>query len=1268
MAITALALGMAMSSLSHANLPSPAVVWWSAPVMPGEIVLLHGGDWGGDPRVEIASIRNAEPGEAATGRTPAIGDVRVLAPIHHTETGFSFVLPETPEGLYIGRVISGVRGPSAPFVLNEPAPWWVQGDRGRAASPGGWLRLFGRCLSFHAKAQMALKQGDNYIELPLQQQDQWSVTAPLPEGLTPGIYEVFVHNGYGGPAGWRRAGTVDIAVHEEVWEDRIFNVVDFGAVPNDRAGDTQALRAALAAAGQSGGGIVHLPRGRYQIQGTLEIPPFTLLQGESLELSQLYWPDVQKPPAALIKGSHDFGVEDLFITSGNYLNGIVSGRLADPASGRVVIRRVRMRLLRDQYVSAEERLRRHSLPGHALDLEGEFVRVTDCDIVTSGRGGSFALRVRYGQITGNRFINGGNSISGSENLIFENNTATGGGVSATPAPLYQRNIYFANNRLERNFAHDREAMTLDGGAHTYRGTVTNVAGTLLVLADESMAWRNGADHWINGGIMVLAGRGAGQLRRIRHIDGRTVEVDRPWTIEPDDSSLIAISYFRERHLFVGNRSEDATIALQLYGSLIEGIVAGNTSARAGGFHNFGMWKGGGPEPSWYIQYFDDEILEGNAYRGPMNEIPSLDSHLAIRDRGHSETDYSFTRTCLARRCILRNNARIEVLGNGIADNILIENCLVKNADVGLYVDPRAEGVILRGNRFDNVLEPMTGAIKHAVTHPADLVLAALSGAQTQLGAEAPAAWIRIQRDLETLAFATTAVRARAFLAEAVAALASNGSEEYTADLMRTLLGIDVAVDTDVLATAATTGQATAVPAQVSIPSWSLPVSVALRVNPFPGWTVASGPAQAIEPGGTARFALQTAVPQKVAGPFDLPFTGDVRGNGWRLSFTDHAGPGRLTVTDWLVVGPFQNESGEVIDKIVHPPELKLDVTARYETRDGVKGWKPIRTTADGRLDLAAHFADADRAVAYAAACVRAARDIPAMVTYTGMTPTDGVLLYVNGEQIGTPWRFNQWGSTLLRRGDNTVFAVLSNLDRDWLAGMQVEPMALLAPGELIAVPADELFDVAALKSAAAAAPEGRDLPHARGLDWRLVYEDRFDRDRLGQIWQGRSDAWFRNAEWKIVDGHVEPQDPWVTLAFMQQIEPPVRIEYDVRVTSGGGRMLGTMLCPQGMSQHRFWGRMNGYGYFLSVGWHDRSSNSVMRNDREIFVDEDGLRLEQDRWYHVTAQFVPPVCELFVDGEQVLEYEDENWIDGLDEVALYSWPIHWFDNVRIYMAK
>ena len=93
--------------------------------------------------------------------------------------------------------------------------------------------------------------------------------------------------------------------------------------------------------------------------------------------------------------------------------------------------------------------------------------------------------------------------------------------------------------------------------------------------------------------------------------------------------------------------------------------------------------------------------------------------------------------------------------------------------------------------------------------------------------------------------------------------------------------------------------------------------------------------------------------------------------------------------------------------------------------------------------------------------------------------------------------------------------------------------------------------------------------------------------------------------------------------------------------------------------------MYGNGYFLSLGWHNRFSNGVMRNEKEAIIDESGIRLAKDKWYHVIAQFIPPRCQLFVEGKKVLEYEDRDWIAGLNEVALYSYPIHRFDNLRIY---
>ena len=44
--------------------------------------------------------------------------------------------------------------------------------------------------------------------------------------------------------------------------------------------------------------------------------------------------------------------------------------------------------------------------GHALVLEGEFVRVVDCDIYASGNR-QFSFRTQYGQISDSRFEGGG---------------------------------------------------------------------------------------------------------------------------------------------------------------------------------------------------------------------------------------------------------------------------------------------------------------------------------------------------------------------------------------------------------------------------------------------------------------------------------------------------------------------------------------------------------------------------------------------------------------------------------------------------------------------------------------------------------------------------------------------------------------------------------------------------------------------------------------------------------------------------------------------
>ena len=63
--------------------------------------------------------------------------------------------------------------------------------------------------------------------------------------------------------------------------DAIFNVRDarFGAVGDGEADDTRAIQAALAAAGQTGGGTVYLPQGLYRLTGPLTVPSGVELRG-----------------------------------------------------------------------------------------------------------------------------------------------------------------------------------------------------------------------------------------------------------------------------------------------------------------------------------------------------------------------------------------------------------------------------------------------------------------------------------------------------------------------------------------------------------------------------------------------------------------------------------------------------------------------------------------------------------------------------------------------------------------------------------------------------------------------------------------------------------------------------------------------------------------------------------------------------------------------------------------------------------------------------
>jgi len=1038
----------------------PGIVWWSAPVEPGEYVQVHGGAWGTNPVVEVVSLRNASAKSPAQAAAPEFGKAQRLRPVKVTETGVCFAYPQAlAAGLVACRVVSESGAASDPFILNEPAAWWIHGDLGAEASPGGWIRFFGRCLDRGGKARAVLvSEAGKRLELNLEKKDVWSLDAPLAKDVPTGTYTAYLHNGCGGRDGWRTAGTITVRPYQEVWKKDVFDVTAFGAIPNDGLDDTLALQAALAMAATNSGGIVYLPRGRFQCNGTLQISPRTLLRGESRETSQLYWPDCEEPPEALIEGTHSFGVEDLFIHAGKYRAGIVcknelAGRHELAASKEmtshdITIRRVCFKLIIDQYLlkNTEEYEKRAYLRGNGIVIRSaRFVRVEDCDIYCSKEGSStlfFVVSGDYVRMANCRINGSGWAVVGGDKVIFEKNDAYNCTYSISSI---SRNLYWGQNRQHDLFTNNREAITHDGASVAFRGTAgARCDGTRMTLdfGDAKPDYRNGTDFWVGHDVQIIEGRGAGQTRTVTSLTNKVeVTIDRPWTIRPDATSRFVIAAERRRLLYVDNDTEDSSIAIQLYGGLTEGVLARNRSARSGGFRGFGMVYHT-IIPLWFVQYIENAVTEGNSYRGPANGVPSTDSVIDISDNGGNLT---LTRSCVTRRCVLHNNAQIGMA----SDNGLVENCTVKNADLGITSSSKhVKTLVLHGNRFENVALPLSAQVRDAaLLHPAERVLAMLSGAETLLGKATPAAWGPLKARLTQQASgealndpkAETLAREATLLALRALSEANAGGTVFDPRVARALLGARVSVRewdrSTEQAIGETPARAFSVPLQIALAKDAPDASCTVAAEPVAGWgfTGAEAPLAA---GATTTLSLPATSPEGAKGFFRLPVACTFKGDGWSL--TSRHTPALLAenrLCQWMAAGPFEGGVSNLTAKL---------------------NWQVMtNATAHGEMDLGPLVGASGKAAA-ACAVLRVIR--PTALTFDVRGP---VLVYAGNTRVGTDLQRGSWGSVVFAPGDHVLKVVTRPTKKSsgWKFRISCSFSEACQPGDFVILPANDVLNL-----------------------------------------------------------------------------------------------------------------------------------------------------------------------------------------------------------------
>lgn len=622
----------------------PVVFWASQPVAPDETILVTcaGTDLGST--AELAAIPNADPASplaaapAATGWTP-------VTPHTATPRSVTVTVPAAwAHGLYALRLVeAGIAGPV--HLVNRPDPWFVQGDLGDTATPGGTLTIAGNSLelvaSWSTGPRAALVRNGAVaatLTTParLTASTGYALRYAIPANLAEGDYQLYVHNGCGGPAGWVKFATfvrtpVDTITikRADVWPANSFTV----AAPTGTDDDAK-FTAALDAAAAAGGGIVNVPAGTYVLTQPLLLPRYTVLKGAGRDKTTVRWdnnPRAANPNLAGLVMNRNytqdepFGLEDIAFTTTNtaYWSAVVyRGFTRVPTAFR------RLRITAPRLDTTLE----DNMPFGIYLRRTANLRIEDVEIESSK--GIFGRDdVRHVLITGSRvrYNNFGFKFSAmSHNLIVAGNTIevtgpTEGNTSLCLDPFfsatdpYCRDVLWIKNTYPVVPKHESQdgGYTADGSDGIYRGAITATNGTTMTLASPTLSVAGkgvpATYNWTGGVALILDGRGAGQWRHVLGVtQGSTsVTLDRPWEVAPDATSIVSIISMLGRYLMVDNdyltdaQHDDYYVA-------VDSIKAGNRWGRPGAPFVATTWTGRhyqGTMPGWHTQFL------GNTFAG-----------------------------------------------------------------------------------------------------------------------------------------------------------------------------------------------------------------------------------------------------------------------------------------------------------------------------------------------------------------------------------------------------------------------------------------------------------------------------------------------------------------------------------------------------------------------------------------------------------------------------------------------------------------------------
>lgn len=715
--------GILFSQQSPINLKQPLaapsysatdqkIVWVSGPAKPGDSVVLTGAFSPEPKTITIAPVSGGHTDWKSLISTSGVS----VTPLYQGPESIMFTLPASlpASGSAYAFKLSDSAGTAIFGRINLPDVYWAMGvpsaahlfDPGAQITPsatvkGELIRVFGR--SFGPHPELVLKSMSGiWTVVPISSSSDWAITATVPLSVPDGSYDVMVRNEPGDNNTSSAAARITISTYRP-GPVNVIDVQTCGASGDGVHDDSAAIQNCLnRAAGNSGSTIAHFKAGSYLLTRAISIPQHVYLKGSGRGQTILKIAGPIGKAPAFFSGAGYFGLGQMTIQAPSVPK--VVGTTASPV-GHILLDHL-------EIDGIDRNTAPSSLPDEAtqlrlsaqlgrgdldtLNLAGDDIRIVNSDIVSAGR--ALILSNAHGIYLANDSISDGPygwyCISNSADAIFEhsriggvNDIASGGSYSATIG--ISENIYTDGNTYERMPAANGEAFTSDGPGGAYFGTLSTVSGAHLELAGQPN-WKNRT--WLGSSVAILAGRGAGQYRLIRNWNGATVDLEQPFEIAPDRTSVVTIVPTQRHYILVNNHVTDAGIGLQFYGTIFESVIANNTISRAAGIFLHAAKYGDGIQPNLFVQILNNTIARRGTFKGgPGN--PNINDSGLVRVQC---TLPSLSLGIVVRGNQLGSEAAVKV--SNIGDSVhglLIEKNAVQEPSQKVQVEHPSSRVVVR---------------------------------------------------------------------------------------------------------------------------------------------------------------------------------------------------------------------------------------------------------------------------------------------------------------------------------------------------------------------------------------------------------------------------------------------------------------------------------------------------------------------------------------------------------------------------------------------